>query len=68
MFKVTPPTTPKGSTVKVIVATEVWTVNGKAVAKAVVRKTDGTFVGATNQTKPIEAAKIVRPRVVIVGR
>ena len=53
---------------KVIVATEVWTVNGNPVAKAVVRKTDGTFVGATNQTKALEATKIVRPRVTIVGR
>lgn len=52
---------------KFIVATEVWNVNGKSVAKAVVRKTDGTFVGATNQTKPIEA-KVVRPRVTLVGR
>lgn len=53
---------------KVIVSTEVWNVNGKAVAKAVVRNTDGTFVGATNQTKTLTAEKIVRPRVVIVGR
>jgi hypothetical protein len=53
---------------KVIVATEVWTVNGKSVAKAVVRKTNGTFLGATNQTKTLETPKVVRPRVTIVGR
>ena len=55
---------------KVIVATETWNVNGKTVAKAVVRKTDGTFVGATNQTKGLDTpkTKVVRPRVTIVGR
>ena len=53
---------------KVIVATETWNINGKTVAKAVVRKTDGTFVGATNQTKTLETPKVVRPRVTIVGR
>jgi len=53
---------------KVIVATEVWNVNGKAVAKAVVRKEDGTFVGATNQTQALPASKVVRPRVTITGR
>lgn len=52
---------------KVIVATEVWNVNGKTVAKAVVRNTDGTFVGATNQTQAVQA-KVVRPRVTITGR
>jgi hypothetical protein len=53
---------------KVIVATETWNVNGKTVAKAVVRKTDGTFVGATNQTKMLETPKVIRPRVTIIGR
>lgn len=53
---------------KVLVSTEVWNVNGKAVAKAVVRTPKGTFVGATNQTKALPASKIVRPRVTIVGR
>ena len=53
---------------KVIVATETWNVNGKPVAKAVVRKADGTFVGATNQTKTLDTPKVVRPRVTIVGR
>lgn len=53
---------------KVIVATEIWNVNGTPVAKAVVRKTDGTFVGATNQTQAFAANKIVRPRVTIQGR
>jgi hypothetical protein len=53
---------------QVIVSTEVWNVQGKAVAKAVVRKTDGTFVGATNQTKALPASKVVRPRITITGR
>lgn len=57
-----------GHTMKVIVATETWNVNGQTVAKAVVRKTDGTFIGATNQTKTLETPKVVRPRVTIVGR
>lgn len=52
---------------KVIVATEQWNTAKGKVAKAVVRKTDGTFVGATNQTKAVPA-KAVRPRVTIVGR
>lgn len=51
-----------------IVSTEVWNVKGKPVAKAVVRKTDGTFVGATNQTKALPASKVVRPRVRLTGR
>jgi hypothetical protein len=53
---------------KVIVATETWNTRKGNVAKAVVRKTDGTFVGATNQTKTLETPKVVRPRVTIVGR
>ena len=67
MFTVTLSQT-KVENMKVIVATETWNVNGKPVAKAVVRKTDGTFVGATNQTKTLETPKVVRPRVTIVGR
>jgi hypothetical protein len=53
---------------KVIIATEAWNTRKGNVAKAVVRKTDGTFVGATNQTKTLETPKVVRPRVTIVGR
>ena len=53
---------------KVLVSTEVWNVKGQPAAKAVVRNTNGTFVGATNQTKALPASKIVRPRVTIVGR
>jgi hypothetical protein len=53
---------------KVIVATEAWNTRKGTIAKAVVRKTDGTFVGATNQTKTLETPKVVRPRVTIVGR
>lgn len=52
---------------KVIVSTETWNTKQGKVAKAVVRKTDGTFVGATNQTKGVPA-KAVRPRVTIQGR
>lgn len=52
---------------QVTVSTEVWNTAKGKVAKAVVRKTDGTFVGATNQTKGVPA-KVVRPRVKIVGR
>ena len=48
---------------KVIVRTENW--NG--MAKAVVRDDRGRFIGATNQTESIKAAKVVRPRVSIVG-
>ena len=53
---------------KVIIATEAWNTRKGTIAKAVVRKTDGTFVGATNQTKTLETPKVVRPRVTIVGR
>ena len=55
---------------KVIVATEAWNTSRGTIAKAVVRKTDGTFIGATNQTKGFDTpkTKIVRPRVTIVGR
>jgi hypothetical protein len=52
---------------QVFVTTEVWNTSKGKVAKAVVRNTDGTFVGATNQTKPVPA-KAVRPRVTIKGR
>ena len=53
---------------KVIVATEVWNTSKGNVVKAVVRDTEGKFLGATNQTQAFKAAKIVRPRVTIVGR
>ena len=52
-----------GKQMKVIVRTENW--NG--MAKAVVRDSKGRFIGATNQTDSIKAAKVVRPRVSIVG-
>lgn len=49
---------------KVIVRTEQW----GDVVKAVVRDDKGRFIGATNQTDTIKAAKkVVRPRVSIVG-
>mgnify|MGYP006288803449 FL=1 len=53
---------------KVTVATEVWNTQKGAVAKAVVRDSEGKFLGATNQTKALPANKIVRPRVTISGR
>ena len=53
---------------KVTVATEVWNTSKGAVAKAVVRDSEGKFLGATNQTKGLSANKIVRPRVTIQGR
>lgn len=53
---------------KVTVATEVWNTQKGAVAKAVVRDSEGKFLGATNQTQALPAKKIVRPRVTIVGR
>ena len=56
-------TTKVGKQMKVIVRTENW--NG--MAKAVVRDSKGRFIGATNQTESIKAAKVVRPRVSIVG-
>jgi hypothetical protein len=56
-------TTKVGKTMKVIVRTEQW----GNVAKAVVRDEKGRFIGATNQTDSIKAAKVVRPRVSIVG-
>ncbi len=52
---------------KVIVATEIWNTSKGKVAKAVVRDEKGTFIGATNQTKVVPA-KIVRPRVTLIGR
>lgn len=53
---------------KVTVSTEVWNTARGAVAKAVVRDSEGKFLGATNQTKALPANKIVRPRVTITGR
>lgn len=64
----TPPTTPKGNTMKVTIATEVWNTKQGKVIKAVARDEKGTFLGATNQTQAFKAAKVVRPRVTLVGR
>jgi hypothetical protein len=50
------------------VTTEVWQTRKGAVAKAVVRDTKGRIVGATNQTKGVQASKVIRPRVTVVGR
>lgn len=53
---------------KVIVSTEIWNTRNGKVAKAVVRDTKGTFLGATNQTKGVPAKRVSRPRVTVVGR
>lgn len=52
---------------KVIVRTETWNTAKGKVVKAVARATDGTLLGATNQTEAVPADKIVRPRVTLVG-
>jgi hypothetical protein len=52
---------------KIIVRTEVWSTSKGKVVKAVVRETNGTFIGATNQTGTVKAARTVRPRVSLVG-
>lgn len=54
---------------KQIMSTEIWKRPTGLVAKAVLRNTNGTFAGATNQTseKPVKA-KTSRPRVTVVGR
>lgn len=53
---------------QVTVSTEVWNTSKGKVAKAVVRNTNGTFNGATNQTKATPLGKVVRPRVKITGK
>jgi hypothetical protein len=53
---------------KVTVSTEIWNTEKGNVAKAVVRDEQGRFLGATNQTKTVKAAKVIRPRVTIQGR
>jgi hypothetical protein len=47
---------------KVIVRTEKWNTKQGAVIKAVVRTPEGTFIGATNQTK------VTPQTIVIVGK
>lgn len=53
---------------KVILSTEVWNTANGTVAKAVARDIKGRILGATNQTAAVKAAKVVRPRVTVVGR
>lgn len=54
---------------KAIVSTETWNTSAGKVIKAVVRNANGTFNGATNQTKGVPVkAKASRPRVTVVGR
>lgn len=44
---------------KIIVRTEQWDTAKGAIVKAVTRNEDGTFLGATNQTKPVSLATLV---------
>ena len=54
---------------KFVVSTELWNTSKGEVYKAVVRTTDGHFVGATNQTQSIPVkAKRVRSRFSLVGK
>lgn len=53
---------------KITVSTEVWNTAEGRVAKAVTRRSNGTFDGATNQTAGVKVAKVVRPRVKLVGK
>jgi hypothetical protein len=59
---------------KLVVATEVWETQQGRISKAVVRNADGTFNGATNQTKGVRvraksASRIKRtPSLSLVGR
>lgn len=43
-----------------IVRTETWNTRTGPVVKAAVRKTNGTFVGATNQTAPVHLTIVGR--------
>lgn len=62
-----PPTERKVIHLQKIIRTETWNTKAGRVAKAVARNTDGTFDGSTNQTAAVKAAKVVRPRVRLVG-
>lgn len=54
---------------KAIISTETWNTKQGKVAKAVVRNANGTFNGATNQTKGVPVkSRTPRPRVTLVGR
>ena len=44
---------------KLVISTEVWKTRKGKVVKAVVRKTDGKFVGATNQTGIVDRVQLV---------
>jgi hypothetical protein len=67
MLTVAPPNE-RNYHMKITVSTEIWSTRKGTVAKAVTRKSNGTFTGATNQTKGVSVAKVVRPRVTLVGR
>jgi hypothetical protein len=44
---------------KLVISTEIWKTRNGKVVKAVVRKTDGKFVGATNQTGIVDRVQLV---------
>lgn len=52
---------------KAVIRTEVWNTGKGRVARAVVRNTDGTFIGVSNQTATVKVARTVRPRVTLVA-
>ena len=50
----------------ITIRTEVWNDSKGVIVKAVIRKSDGTFVGATNQVK---AVRIDQPATIeLVGK
>lgn len=44
---------------KLVISTEIWKTKKGRVVKAVVRKSDGKFVGATNQTGIVDRLQLV---------
>ena len=53
---------------KVILSAEVWYTAAGTFSKSAARDTKGRILGRTNQTAAVNAAKVVRPRVTVVGR
>lgn len=57
---------------KIVVSTEKWNTQNGEIYKAVVRNANGTFIGATNQTKAVpvkpKAKRSRKPRLFIMGK
>jgi hypothetical protein len=55
---------------KLVVSTEIWNTQNGKVFKAVVRDTNGKFIGATNQTKaiPVKSRAKATASYTLVGR